>query len=152
MKECGALHILTKEYNYKVITSCDIILYGYYITDKRKSENYKKMYKNEQYKRCSRAARGSRELDKEVWKGRSYSWSACSAISLILDGRIHVSPSYKIWTFKFRGVGPTSGEMSAKWHAHTGTRVLINLNQKICIKNHVVSKDTQKQAMKHQIK
>jgi len=32
----GALYILTYEYNYKVITGCDIILHEYYITDRRK--------------------------------------------------------------------------------------------------------------------
>jgi len=35
----GALYIPTYEYNYKVITRCDIILQEYYITDRRKCEN-----------------------------------------------------------------------------------------------------------------
>ena len=42
MKVCGALYILTYEYNYKVITVCDIILQEYYITKRRKCENTKR--------------------------------------------------------------------------------------------------------------
>jgi len=38
----GALYISTYEYNYKVITGCDIILQDYYITDRRKCENTKR--------------------------------------------------------------------------------------------------------------
>ena len=35
----GALYIPTYEYNYKVITRCDIILQEYYIIDRRKFKN-----------------------------------------------------------------------------------------------------------------
>ena len=38
----GAFYIPTYEYNYKVITGCDIILQEYYITDRRKCENIKR--------------------------------------------------------------------------------------------------------------
>jgi len=41
MEARGALYIPTYEYNYKVITICNTILQGYYITDKRKCENTK---------------------------------------------------------------------------------------------------------------
>ena len=50
MKIHGALYISTYEYNYKVITICDTILYEYYITDMRQLREYKEMYKYEQYK------------------------------------------------------------------------------------------------------
>ena len=46
---------------------------------------------------------------------------------------------------------PKSGKMSAKWHAKTSTRVLINSNRKACIENHVTSTDTHEQAMRHQV-
>jgi len=36
MKVRGVLYIPTKEYNYKVITECDAMLQGYYITKGRK--------------------------------------------------------------------------------------------------------------------
>ena len=42
MKIHGVLYISTYEYNYKVITGCDIILQEYYITDRRKCENIKR--------------------------------------------------------------------------------------------------------------
>jgi len=42
MKVRDTLYIPTYEYNYKVITEYDVILQGYYITDKRKSENTRK--------------------------------------------------------------------------------------------------------------
>ena len=42
MKVCGALYILTYEYNYKVITWCDTILQEYYITERHKCENTKR--------------------------------------------------------------------------------------------------------------
>ena len=38
-KACSALYILTYEYNYKVITGCDIILQEYYITNRYKCDN-----------------------------------------------------------------------------------------------------------------
>ena len=38
----GALYIPAKEYNYKVITGCDIILQEYYIIDRHKCENIKR--------------------------------------------------------------------------------------------------------------
>ena len=41
-KVCGALYIPIYEYNYKVITGCDIILQEYYITDRPKCENIKR--------------------------------------------------------------------------------------------------------------
>ena len=51
------MYYTIKEYNYKVITRRDIILKAYYIMKRRKSENYEKMYKYEQYKRCSRVTK-----------------------------------------------------------------------------------------------
>ena len=42
MKVYGALYIPTYEYNYKVITACDIILQVYYITARRKCINTKR--------------------------------------------------------------------------------------------------------------
>jgi len=42
MKVRGALYILTYEYNFKVITSCDTILQEYYITGRCKCENTKR--------------------------------------------------------------------------------------------------------------
>ena len=38
----GALYIPTYEYNYKIITRCDIILQEYYIIDRHKCENTKR--------------------------------------------------------------------------------------------------------------
>jgi len=43
----GALNILTYEYDYRVITRCDIILYECYITDMTQMREYKKIYNNE---------------------------------------------------------------------------------------------------------
>ena len=42
MKVHGALYIPTYEYNYKVITRCDMILQEYYITSRHKYENTKR--------------------------------------------------------------------------------------------------------------
>ena len=42
MKIRSASYIPTYEYNYKAITTCDIILQEYYITDRRKYENTKR--------------------------------------------------------------------------------------------------------------
>jgi len=39
--------------------------------------------------------------------------------------------------------------MSAKWRAHTGTRVSINPTREACIENCVASTDTYEQAMRH---
>ena len=41
--------------------------------------------------------------------------------------------------------------MSAKWRAHTSTRVSINPSQKACIENRVMSTDTHEQVMRHQV-
>ena len=41
--------------------------------------------------------------------------------------------------------------MSVKWHAGASTHVSINLNQKACIENCVMSTDTLEQVMRHQV-
>ena len=76
----GPLFIPTYEYNYKIITRYDTILQEYYITDKRKCENTKRLTSRNSIK-------GPHELQKKKLRDEQKEWKdrASDDQLLILD-------------------------------------------------------------------
>ena len=75
MKERGALYILIYEYNYKVITECDIILQEYYITDRDKCENIKRNTSMNSTKSAHKLQKENSSDKQGAWKDRASDWS-----------------------------------------------------------------------------
>jgi len=75
MKVCGALYILTNEYNYKVIIGCDIILQEYYITDRHRCENTKRHYMNST-KSAHELQKKNSKAEQKGLEGKDSRWSA----------------------------------------------------------------------------
>ena len=89
------------------------------------------------------------ELQKENSRDEQGAWKDKPIFHATSDQQPKESISSKLWDLDIRIQGspnsPTSGVVNAKWHAGTSTRISINLNQRACIENHVVSVDMQEQ-------
>jgi len=121
MKVCGVYIFQQKEYNYKVITRCDIILQAYYITDRHKSI----IYIYERYKKSSWAIRDipwthQEELDREELQ----LVSLLHKISSIIGRRVHFSPSFRSLDMQVLG-------------SHKATQRVIKWDQVACIIKHM---------------
>ena len=68
---CGTLCIPAYEYNYKIITWCNIILQKYYITDRWKCENIKR-YTNMNSTKCAHESKKENSrAEQGTWKDRT---------------------------------------------------------------------------------
>jgi len=136
----GELYIPTYEYNYKVITRCDSILYEYYITDRRKCENTKLCISMNDTK-CAHEFTEEKLKRHAGEPARIALQIVCRWSTLQLhhsDQQLGESTRSKLWDLDMRIQGsensPASGDANAKWCAKVSTRITINLNHKYALK------------------
>jgi len=90
---CGALYILTYEYNHKAIPRCDRILQEYYITDRRNCENTKRYTSMNSTKDAHELQKENSRDEQEAWRDRASDGlliiHATTALLWSATGRIH---------------------------------------------------------------